>query len=220
MNIIAVVPMKLNNERLPNKNILPFDNGLPLCNYVLNMLLKVKLVDKVYVYCSDEKIKPYLPKDTVFIKRNPSLDSSSTSMNEVLSSFAKEVTSDIYILAHATAPFILASSIEKALSQVVSGEYDSSFSAIQLHDFIWKDNRPLNYDLTHTPRTQDLEEIYIETNGMYIFSRNQILNHNRRIGFSPYKLILDKVQAIDIDDEFDFMIANAIFQTLKDDYFH
>lgn len=36
MKTVAMVPMKMNNSRLPNKNVKAFDNGEPLCTYVLN----------------------------------------------------------------------------------------------------------------------------------------------------------------------------------------
>ena len=39
MKIIAIVPMKLNNRRLPQKNTKSFTNGKPLCHYILSTLL-------------------------------------------------------------------------------------------------------------------------------------------------------------------------------------
>lgn len=42
MKIVAIVPMKLNNTRLPQKNTKSFTNGKPLCYYILNTLLKIK----------------------------------------------------------------------------------------------------------------------------------------------------------------------------------
>ena len=41
MKVAAVVPMKLNNRRLPQKNTKPFTNGRPLCWYILSTLLEV-----------------------------------------------------------------------------------------------------------------------------------------------------------------------------------
>ena len=219
MKIVAVVPMKLNNERLPNKNTLSFKNGKPLCNYILDTLLAVKGIHETYVYCSDDRIIPYLPNNVRYLKRSSELDSSTTSMNEVLKAFAVDVHSDIYILAHATAPFILPISIEEALFRVISGENDSAFSVIQLNEFLWTDKGPLNYDLANIPRTQDLPRMFAETSGFYIFRRGLLEAHNRRIGFNPYKCFVDKIQAIDIDDKHDFILADAIYQTLKDDYF-
>ena len=34
MKIVAFVPVKLNNERLPGKNTKPFTNGDPLISYM------------------------------------------------------------------------------------------------------------------------------------------------------------------------------------------
>ena len=66
--------MKLNNERLPGKNTKSFTNGKPLCQYILNTLLKVEGIDQIYVYCSDPSIMLYLPKGIKFLKRDPALD--------------------------------------------------------------------------------------------------------------------------------------------------
>ena len=115
MKVVAIVPMKLNNERLPNKNTKVFDNGKPLCYYILNTLLKVNNIDEIYVYCSDEKIKSYLPNNIKYIKRSTELDKSSTTMNEVLKAFINEIDADIYVLTHTTAPFVKSTSLEKCI---------------------------------------------------------------------------------------------------------
>ena len=90
-------------------------------------------------------------------------------MNEVLKAFAEEVPADIYVMTHTTAPFIRAESIEKGLNAVISGEFDSSFAAKKLQDFLWKDGVPFNYQLNNIPRTQDLPVLYEETSGFYIY---------------------------------------------------
>ena len=54
MKTVAIVPMKLNNRRLPQKNTKSFTNGKPLCHYILSTLLTVEGVDEVYVYCSQD----------------------------------------------------------------------------------------------------------------------------------------------------------------------
>ena len=47
MKTVAVVPVKMNNERLPGKNTKCFDNGEPLIKYVLSSLSKVKNIDEI-----------------------------------------------------------------------------------------------------------------------------------------------------------------------------
>lgn len=208
---VAVVPIKLNNQRLPNKNIKPFTNGKPLCHYMLSTLLEVSGIAEVYVYCSSPKIEAYIPSGVNFLQRPEYLDNDTTKMNEVLKCFVGEVVADIYVMSHVTAPFIMADSIARGLEAVKSGEYDSSFAAKTLQDFLWLNGKPFNYDLNEIPRTQDLPRIVEETSGFYIFRRNIITDMNRRIGNHPFIVETGEIESIDIDEPEDFIIADAIF---------
>lgn len=214
MKIVAVVPMKLNNRRLPGKNIKSFTMGKPLCHYILSTLLKINIIDDVYVYCSDRSIEDYIPNQVKFLQRSSKLDSDSTKMNEILYSFAKEVDADIYVLTHATAPFIKKDSIEKAILQVKSGLYDSAFSVKKIQDFMWIDGKPFNYNLEEIPRTQDLPPIFTETCGFYVYRKDLILTLKRRIGEKPSLIECDEIESIDIDEPIDFEIADAVFNHL------
>ncbi|MBQ9229388.1 MAG: acylneuraminate cytidylyltransferase family protein [Eubacterium sp.] len=214
MKVVAVVPMKLTNQRLPQKNTLPFTNGKPLCYYILKTLLSIETIDDVYVYCSNEDIINYIPDGVKFLKRSTVLDTNTASMTDVLKAFAKDVTADVYVMTHTTAPFISAESIQEGVNAVISGEYDSSFAAKKLQDFLWQDGKPFNYDLDNIPRTQDLKPLYEETSGFYIYTNEVISNLGRRIGINPYVVEVDEIQAIDIDEKEDFLIADAIYNFL------
>lgn len=211
MRTVAVVPMKLNNKRLPQKNTKPFTNGKPLCFYILSTLLKVKAIDEVFVYCSNEDIKNYIPEGVKYLKRSENLDQDTTKMNEVLSCFANDVPADIYVMTHTTAPFISCESIEKGLEAVKTGEFDSSFAAKKLQDFLWKEGKPFNYNLDNIPRTQDLEPLYEETSGFYIYKADVISKLHRRIGEAPFVVEVSEIESIDIDEPEDFQIADAIY---------
>ena len=204
--VTAVVPMKLNNRRLPQKNTKSFTNGKPLCYYILSTLLKIDGIDDVYVYCSNPDIREFIPEGVKYLKRSESLDTDSTKMNDVLKSFAMEVDSDIYVMTHTTAPFVKKESIIKGIQAVLSGEYDSAFAAKKLQDFLWKDNKPFNYELDNIPRTQDLPPIYEETSGFYIYEKDVINKYNRRIGQHPYIVEVGEIEGIDIDELEDFMM--------------
>lgn len=211
MKTVAVVPMKLNNRRLPQKNTKCFTNGKPLCHYILSTLLSVSEIDDVYVYCSNPDIREYIPEGVRYLKRSESLDQDTTKMNEVLACFAKDVPADIYVMTHTTAPFISAASITKGLNAVKSGAYDSSFAAKKLQDFLWKDGKPFNYDLANIPRTQDLLPMYEETSGFYIYRSEVMTRLGRRIGNNPCIIEIGQIESVDIDEEEDFIIADAIY---------
>ncbi|MBQ8410901.1 MAG: acylneuraminate cytidylyltransferase family protein [Ruminiclostridium sp.] len=214
MKTVAFVPIKLNSERLPLKNIKPFCDGTPLISCILKTLNKVKNVDEVYVYCSDEKITEYLPEGVKFLKRDPYYDLSTTKFNEVLSSFAELVEADVYVLTHATAPFISAESIELGVEKVASGEYESAHAVTLLQEFLWHDGKPLNYELQNIPRTQDLPKYFTETCGLYVYTRDLILNQQRRISDKPYLVEVTKIEACDINTGDDFIIADAIYASI------
>ena len=211
MKVVAVVPMKLNNKRLPQKNTRSFTNGKPLCYYILSTLLKVKGIDEIYVYCSNPDIKEYLPDGIKYLERSKSLDQDSTKMNEVLQCFATDVYADIYVMTHTTAPFVSVKSIERGLNAVKKEEYDSAFAAKKLQDFLWKDGVPFNYELNNIPRTQDLEVLYEETSGFYIYERSIMTDMNRRIGTKPCIIEVSEIESIDIDEAEDFVIADAVY---------
>lgn len=206
--------MKLNNRRLPRKNTKSFSNGKPLCYYILSTLLKVNHIDEIYVYCSNSDISEFIPDGIKYLQRSPLLDYDSTKMNEILFNFANDVPADIYIMTHATAPFISKESIEKGIKAVESGNFDSAFAAKRLQDFLWKDGKPFNYELNTIPRTQDLPILYEETSGFYIYKSDLIINRGQRIGESPFVVEVGEIEGVDIDEEEDFLIADAIFNYL------
>lgn len=214
MKIVAVVPMKLNNRRLPQKNTKTFTNGKPLCHYILSTLKTIQMIDEIYVYCSNPDIREFIPDGVKYLKRSEMLDLDTTKMNEVLNSFASDVSADVYIMTHTTAPFIKAESISKGLNAVLSEKYDSSFAAKKLQDFLWKDGTPFNYQLDNIPRTQDLPPLYEETSGFYIYRSDVIKQLNRRIGDKPYIVEVGEIESIDIDEAEDFIIADAIYNYL------
>lgn len=210
MKIAAFVPMKLNNERLPGKNTKTFSDGQPLYRSILGSLAAVPTVDDIYVFCSDPSIAAELPDGVRFLRRSESLDQSTTKINEVMLAFAQSVVADIYVLAHATAPFLAAASIERMVAAVRSGDYDSALSVVKLQEFLWREGRPFNYDTSSIPRTQDLEPLFVETTGAYVYTRDLLIEEGRRVGHSPALIEVSKIEAIDINEAIDFAIADLV----------
>ena len=209
MKRVAFVPIRLNSQRVEGKNLREL-GGQPLMTYILQSLAAVENIDEVYVYCSNPTIREYLPEGVKFLQRDERLDSNTTLGAEIYDAFISEVDADIYILAHATSPFIRTSTIANAVEKVESGLHDSAFSAKREQSFAWYDGKPLNYSPTHVPRTQDLEAVYIETSAFFIFRREVWLNAKRRIGQTPYMAVTDRIESMDIDNPDDFTLAEVI----------
>lgn len=214
MKVVAFVPIRLNSKRVVGKNLIPL-GGKPLMRHILDTLVGAKGIDEVYVYCSQESIVEHLPQGVKFLKRPENLDRDETLGEEIYDAFTQAVDADIYILAHTTSPFISRTTVENAVSQVVSGVFDSAFSCKKIQTFTWYKNRPLNYDLKSIPRTQTIEPVYEETSAFYIFRREIWREHHQRIGFKPYFAEVDDIEGIDIDWPKDFEFAEKVVHYLK-----
>jgi len=214
MKVVGIVPIKLNNERLPGKNTRQFFDGTPLIQFMLNTLQKVPELNDIYVYCSNESIKEYLPYGICYLKRDKILDQSETRGNQILENFINVVDADIYVLAHATAPFTKPESISKCIQAVLSGNHDSGFLAQRLTELMWTETGPLNFNAHDVPRTQDLPKIYAETSGAFVFTKETFKKYKSRNGMNPFICEVSAIEGIDIDYLEDFEIANAIYKEI------
>lgn len=206
MKIVAVMPIKLKNERCPGKNIKMLGSR-PLLQYELTTLKETNMIDRIIVYCSDERISEYLINGVEFVKRPRKLDEPTSNFNQIFECFEETVDADIYVYAHATAPFVKLETMIECILAVKSGEFDSAFCAIKLQDYLWQNGKPLNFDAEDLPRTQDLNPIYQETSGIYVFTKNVFEKYKRRIGVNPYIKEVSFKEAVDIDTPDDFKLA-------------
>jgi CMP-N-acetylneuraminic acid synthetase len=214
MKTVAFVPIRLNSKRVVGKN-LKILGDKPLMCYILDTLANVKAIDEVYVYCSQESIKKFLPKNVKFLKRPEFLDRDETLGKEIYEEFTKTIDADIYVLAHTTSPFMKKDTVENALGKIMNEGYDSAFSCEKVQTFTWYGGKPLNYDLKEIPRTQTIEPIYVETSAFFMFKRDVWKVHKQRIGFKPYMAQVDKIEGVDIDWPEDFEFAEKILETYK-----
>lgn len=209
MNTIAIMPIKLNNERCPGKNTRMLGTK-PLLQWELDSLKATGLCNSINVFCSSEDVIPFLSEGVGFVKRPNFLDLPTSNFTQIFSLFMEEHPADIYIYAHATAPFITVETMKQCIEAVQSGEYDSAFCAVKLQDYLWQNGEPLNFDATNLPRTQDLNPIYQETSGVYVFTREVFENYKRRIGEMPFIKEVTFKEAVDIDNPEDFDLAEAL----------
>jgi CMP-N-acetylneuraminic acid synthetase len=213
MKTVAFVPLKLNNERLPGKNTKRLGGDEPLYHRILRSLKSVSEIDEIYVFCSSDGLDD-IPPGVTYLQRDKSLDLSSTKINEVMIAFGRAVAADVYVLAHATAPFLSAASIAKVVHAVTGGEHDSAMTVTALHEFLWMDGEPLNYNPAHIPRTQDLMPVYMETSGVYAYT-DTVLSQGRRVGSHPALISVSKIESIDINESIDWDIAEAVYRQTR-----
>lgn len=211
------MPIKLNNERTPGKNTKKFDDGTALLQVPLKTALKVKekgYIDRIVVFCSQDIISKFIPEGVELLKRPEYLDSQQIKCADIIKEFINMVESDIYIMYHATSPFISEETLVKCIEAVKSRKYDSAFGAKKLQNFMWFNGKPLNFTLDYAPRTQDMEPYYCELSSPYVFTKDVFETYHGRTGDNPFICECNEIEAIDIDYPEDFVLANSVYMSL------
>lgn len=224
MKVVALLPMKGNSERVPNKNLKDFA-GKPLYHRVMDVLVKSKYISHVIVNTDSEVIKSdllkYYPEKTIIINRPKEICGDMVSMNKVIECDINQVEADIYLQTHSTNPLLKTESVDNAIEKMIEvlGEkkYDSIFSVTRLQTRLYKsDGAPLNHNPNELLRTQDLEPLFEENSNFYLFTKESFeKSGGKRIGVQPLMFEIDKIEAVDIDEPQDFIIAEALFKLLS-----
>jgi CMP-N-acetylneuraminic acid synthetase len=219
MKIVALVPMRHNSERVPQKNYRCF-GGRPLYQHIIQTLLACPKISQVVIDTDSPTIEQGIAdlKWPVQILQRPEhLRDGSIPMNEVLMHDIRQVPADYYLQTHSTNPLLRAETINRAIDKFLENypRFDSLFSVTPIQTRFWNESgQPINHDPQVLMRTQDLPPIYEENSNLYIFTNAQIVA-GRRMGDSPILFEIDPLEAVDIDEEHDFVIAELLHQKLR-----
>lgn len=214
MKTVCFIPIKLNNERTPGKNLKKFQDGTPLIHLVEKNVLKVKGIDEIYVYCSSDSIQEYILEGIQYLKRPVDLDTASTRCNDIIKAFVETIKADIYVMAHATSPFVTSEHIQECVDAVKSGQYDSAYAAVKMQNFIWYEDKPLNFSISNNLRTQDMEPIWVELSTPFVFTKSAYEIYGGRTGMNPYRCECSNIEGIDIDYPEDFQLADMVYSNI------
>ena len=210
MKIVAIVPLKKNSRRLKNKNFLNLNNQ-PLAFYIFNTLMKIKQIDEVFCYSSENNFLKFLPKGVKHLPRPKILDGNNVKANELFRYAVKKINSEFIIITHATNPFISVESIEKGINALKKNKFTCAFSVLKNQTYSWFNQIPLNYNPQRMSQTQELEPIFTETSGFYIFKKDDYLKNNTRISSKPFFVEVNIKESIDVDNLRDFNLSKKLF---------
>jgi CMP-N-acetylneuraminic acid synthetase len=215
--IAALVPMRHNSERVPGKNYRDFA-GVPLYHRIVESLLSCSLIDVIVI----DTDSPVIHEDAArnfpqvkLLQRPEHLKAGTIPMNDVLLHDISQVEADYYLQTHSTNPILLPETIDTALKQFLANYplYDSLFAVTRLQTRLWDGlARAVNHNPAILLRTQDLPPIYEENSCLYLFTREILESKHNRIGNRPLMFEIDRLEAVDIDEELDFRMAEFLYQ--------
>ena len=214
MKIKALVAVRSGSQRVVNKNIRPFA-GSSLLEIKLNKLKRIPNIDGIVVNSNDDKMLEIASNmGCEVVKRDEYYASNQVSMSEVYRNMAENVNADVIAYINATNPLLNDRTIVQAIENYKKNisQYDSLNSAHLIKEFLFKENLPINYDLRHQPRSQDLPDISALNFAINIISREKMIECKNVVGYKPNIYIIDEVEATDIDNPIDFDFAEFVYK--------
>jgi CMP-N-acetylneuraminic acid synthetase len=217
IKLIALVPMRHHSQRVPGKNYRDLA-GKPLYQHIIETLLTVPEVDKIVVNTDSDPIMKGLRENfplVTVINRPEHLRADDMPMNEILIHDTEQFPADFYLQTHSTNPLLKAETISEAI-QTFNNKYpkfDSLFSVTRWQTrFYDKDGNAMNHNPKELIQTQDLPPMYEENSCMYIFTRENLITKRHRISDHPLMFEIPRLEAVDIDEESDFQIADVLMR--------
>ena len=184
----------------------------------LKTLKKVRNIDKIVVNSeSDRLLQVGIDYDVDVHKRDPYYATSEVNNSEIHGHIADVTETDTIILGQVINPFISVETYEKAIDKFNETDIDSLTSVSDVKGHLWQDNKPLNYDVRNVPNSQDLPDIKLLNYGITIIDRNVMKEVRGVVGHNPGFWETSDLESIDIDTEFDWMVAESLYLRMKQD---
>ena len=215
----AVIPVKGNSTRLPNKNILPFAES-NLLEHKINQLKQVKEIDEIICSSDSDEMLAIAAKCGIkAIKRPEQYANESVPFGMFLEYLCDIIEGEHLLYACATSPCVEPYLYEKAIHtyfEKLEEGYDSLITVSPYQTYLMDDNGPLNFKmgLGHK-NSEQLPMMYHFTNGIDLAPTAKVREWHYNYGPKYYQLVVNKREAADIDDLYDYEMAKALW-AMKD----
>ena len=213
--VTALLPMKGHSERVPNKNLRLFA-GRPLYHALLQTLLACPAIERVCMNTDSELIaqdvREHFRGPVMVLRRPEAIRGDFVSMNRIIEYDLSQISGTYFLQTHSTNPLLKGGTILRAIERFLEpGPHDSLFGVTRLQARCYDAaGAPINHRPEEMLRTQDLPPVYLENSNLYLFSRASFAKQGRRIGERPILFEIPKLEALDIDDELDFRLAESL----------
>lgn len=212
--IKALIAVRSGSTRVVNKNMRPFA-GSSLLEIKIRQLKRISLLDGIVVNSNDPSMLELAASlGCEAVQRDLYYASNTVSMSDVYRNMAENMDCDTIVYANATNPLLKGETLYKAIEtyQQNKGKHDSLNSAHLIKEFLFRDNLPINYDLRHQPRSQDLPDIAALNFAINILERQTMIECKNVVGYCPLIYTIDEVEATDIDNPLDFEFAEFVYK--------
>tara|TARA_R110000796_G_scaffold183229_2_gene299657 strand:+ start:2271 stop:2936 length:666 start_codon:yes stop_codon:yes gene_type:complete len=215
--ITVVVPVRKGSQRVKNKNFKSFADS-NLLRVKLDVLKKINVIDEIIVN-TDSDIAIQIADECGVSKcvREDYYASSKCNNSEFFQNIAENTDTDYIIYSPCTAPLIKVDTYYDFINRFRNAKdrYDSLTTVTGVKQHLWLDEKPMNYNPSDSPNTQDLPDIVSLTYGISIISKDNMIKYRNIVGKKPLFYKLDDFEAVDIDNPIDFEFAEFLYKKYR-----
>src|SRR4051794_1829622 len=221
---VAIIPARGGSRGVPGKNLRPV-GGIALIERAVRACRAARHLDAVFVSTDDAAIADAAESSGARVIPRPDALSGDTATSESallhgLDQLAlRGINPEILVFVQCTSPFVRPDSLDEGIELILDDRADSAFAAVLTHEFLW---RPVpgrqggglvqgqNHDPAFRPRRQDRQPDYRETGAFYVMAADGFRRARHRFFGRTAAVAVSPLTAVDVDDEHDLMLANAV----------
>ncbi len=200
--ILAVTPARGGSKGIPRKNIKPIA-GKPLVAWTIAAAGQSRLIDRYVVSTEDPEIARIVQRYGAEVLPRPKKFAQDTSSTmDVLQHALRKIPCDIMVILQATSPVRNSRLIDECIREFIDGGYDSLATG-----FICK---YVEYGKNNV-RRQEINGFFYDDGNVYVL-RADCVRRGDRYGRAIGRKIISRRENVEIDDDFDFWMAERILQ--------
>jgi N-acylneuraminate cytidylyltransferase len=201
--ILGITPARGGSKGIPGKNIKEI-SGKPLIAWTIEAAKESQMIDRYVVSTEDEEIAEISREyGADVIERPPELATDETITLSVLQYVIEKIPCDSVVLLQATSPIRRGGLIDECIRDFIDNEYDSLATGFTC--------KYIEYGKNNS-RRQDIEGFFYDDGNIYVI-RADLIERGESFGKKVGRKVISRWENIEIDDEFDFWLAEQALRS-------
>ncbi len=204
--ILGVIPARGGSKGLSDKNLRPLF-GKPLVAWSISAAKESKLIDRFIVSTEDDEIADVVHQEGAEVLSRPAeLATDDATTLSVLIHVLEQIPADVVVLLQPVCPIRVNNLVDRAIDRFLKTGVDSLATGHILKILEWGTHNNLS--------RQKIDGFFHDDGNVYIH-RAEVLRKGRWYGERLERMVVEHYYNVDIDDEVDLWVAEAIMQKLK-----
>jgi len=221
--IIGMIPARLGSQRVPKKNLRLLD-GRPLISYIIQAAKESNILDDIYINSEADIFREIADSHDIKFYKRPEICASNSATNDDFAlDFIQSIDCQIMIQLLPTSPFLSPDDIKQFVTRMLCEKIETMISVKDIQIECMYDNKPVNFiQIEKTLPSQQLKPVQAYACGIMGWEVSRFKENMKKckaayhggdgsIGFFTLK----GYSIVDVDNEEDFMLAEAIIGIKK-----